>query len=201
MLFRFLKKFYIIKYVLKELEKIVVFNYLNKNFKHISKIFSNFIFLFVILFTMLSLSLYLETDVETFIKENNANNEEDNSKKKTSFTEAWNMVMGNKDLDVKEKNLVSWGGWDVSNNILTKSETEPSGSYEQLTNNNKHIPENENYELDWWRWPKSELIDGENTVNDSPCRAGTKICNKIQNNELINHADTYTTSTAYKTAS
>ena len=48
------------------------------------------------------------------------------------------------------------------------------------TNNNKHVPSDENYELDWWKWPKSELIGGENLVNNSPCRAGTKICNKFQ---------------------
>ena len=193
MIFKFLKNIYVIKYTLKQLEKFIVFNYISKNFKRIGITLSNLTFLFVILFTMISLSLYLETDVETFVKENKNDD--------VSFSVMWDTNNRKKD-EVKETNLVSWGGWDVSNNQLTKSDTEPIGSYEQVTNNDKINPinENENYELDWWRWPKSELIDGENLLNNSPCRAGTSNCNKLQNKELINHADLYTTSPAYKKA-
>ena len=93
---------------------------------------------------MISLSLYLETDVETFVKEN----------KNDDVTFSVMFFTKRKNDDVKKKNLVSWGQLG-SNKKLTKSDTEPIGSYEQVTNNDKIKPdENENYELDWWKWPK-----------------------------------------------
>ena len=190
MIFKFLKTFNIVKYIIKELNKLILINYLIKNYKDIRKILSHFTFLIVILFTMLSLSLYLETDVETFIKENNI------EEKKTHENNP------KQELEFKEKNLVNWGSWDISNNVLTKSESEPIGSYEQETNNDKikHIPKDNIYELDWWHWPKMVLDDEEHELNKTPCRAGTKICNKLQNKKILNHSDIYTTSVAYKTA-
>ena len=178
---KIIKNIYFIKQILKQLEKFIVFNYLSRNIVRVKKVLSDYLFLFIILFSMISLSLYLETPIENF--------EDIEISKNTEMTEDTNFF--NKDSDIDNKNLVSWGEFDPTKN-KNLSDVESAGSYEQKTNNIR--PEIENYELDWWKWPKSDFSPNK------PCRAGTKICNKIEPSDFIpmNEAS-YTTAIAYKT--
>lgn len=174
---KIIKNIYFTKQILKQLEKFIVFNYLSRNIVRVKKLFNDYMFLFIILFSMIALSLYLETPMENF---------EDSEKNEDSQPNFFN-----KDSDVENSDLVSWGQFDPTKN-KNLSDIEPAGSYEQRTNNIR--PEVENYELDWWKWPKSSFSENK------PCRAGTKICNKLDSSEFIpmNEAS-YTTSIAYKT--
>ena len=186
---KLINKLLIVKYVLKQLEKFIVFNYLSRNMGKITKTLNEYMFLFVIIFSMIALNLYLESPIEKFTDTNNIANINEYELGDEGNNDANNFFKKNN--DVENSNLLSWAQFDPNkNNNL--SDVEPSGSYEQKTNNNK--PDIENYELDWWKWPPHTFS------KDKQCRGGTKICNKLRSSEFIpSNEESYTTSIAYKT--